>query len=175
MICPFFFQRRVLWDVPEIIPSYRLYCVHATRRGNHDTFTNCSLVSACLTNRILTSIYLSAQCCCTRPPRDQPYPNGQLPNLTIRKEMLAVVLMLPVQVDHLKRSGIGRVVMGLLKCKEVWHELSHVWRTVIAALAPPYVIFGMSALQIQIFLELYCPVLPFDSEASLIGRDNVVA
>ncbi|CAN0502138.1 unnamed protein product, partial [Scytosiphon promiscuus] len=49
----------------------------------------------------------------------QPYSNGQLPNLTIRKEMLALVLMLPVQVDHLKRSGIGKVVMGLLNSKQV--------------------------------------------------------
>lgn len=53
------------------------------------------------------------------PWRSQPYSNGQLPNLTIRKEMLAIMLMLPVQVDHLKRSGIGKVVMGLLHCKEV--------------------------------------------------------
>lgn len=30
-----------------------------------------------------------------------------------------MVMMLPVQVDHLKRSGIGKVVMGLLNCKEV--------------------------------------------------------
>lgn len=53
----------------------------------------------------------------------QPYSNGQLPNLTIRKEMLALMLMLPVQVDHLKRSGIGKVVMGLINCKEVGHSL----------------------------------------------------
>lgn len=33
--------------------------------------------------------------------------------------MLALMLMLPVQVDHLKRSGIGKVVMGLINCKEV--------------------------------------------------------
>jgi len=50
---------------------------------------------------------------------EQPYANGQLPNLTIRTEMLALMLMLPVQVDHLKRSGIGKVVMGLLNSKEV--------------------------------------------------------
>lgn len=31
------------------------------------------------------------------------------------------MLMLPVQVDHLKRSGIGKVVMGLINCKEVGH------------------------------------------------------
>lgn len=50
---------------------------------------------------------------------EQPYANGQLPNLTIRTEMLALMLMLPVQVDHLKRSGIGKVVMGLINSKEV--------------------------------------------------------
>lgn len=55
------------------------------------------------------------------PFLQQPYSNGQLPNLTIRKEMLALMLMLPVQVDHLKRSGIGKVVMGLINCKEVGH------------------------------------------------------
>lgn len=32
------------------------------------------------------------------------------------------MLMLPVQVDHLKRSGIGKVVMGLINCKEVSHS-----------------------------------------------------
>lgn len=49
----------------------------------------------------------------------QPYSNGQLPNLTIRSEMLTLVLGLPVQVDHLKRSGIGVIVMGLLKSQQV--------------------------------------------------------
>ncbi len=49
----------------------------------------------------------------------QPYANGQLPNLTIRTEMLALMLMLPVQVDHLKRSQIGIVVMGLYNSKKV--------------------------------------------------------
>ncbi|CAM9707379.1 unnamed protein product [Ectocarpus fasciculatus] len=48
----------------------------------------------------------------------QPYSNGQLPNLTVRRDVLELIDKLPVQVDHLKRSGIGKVVMGLLNCRE---------------------------------------------------------
>ncbi|CAN0193561.1 unnamed protein product [Ectocarpus sp. 6 AP-2014] len=48
----------------------------------------------------------------------QPYSNGQLPNLTVRTDILKLIENLPVQVDHLKRSGIGKVVMGLLNCGE---------------------------------------------------------
>ncbi|CAN0262515.1 unnamed protein product [Scytosiphon promiscuus] len=62
----------------------------------------------------------------------QPYSNGQLPNLTIRKEMLALVLMLPVQVDHLKRSGIGKVVMGLLNSKQETIENKRVLRELVS-------------------------------------------
>ncbi|CAM9206249.1 unnamed protein product [Hapterophycus canaliculatus] len=62
----------------------------------------------------------------------QPYSNGQLPNLTIRKEMLALVLMLPVQVDHLKRSGIGKVVMGLLNSKQETTENKRVLRELVS-------------------------------------------
>lgn len=61
----------------------------------------------------------------SRLSQSQPYANGQLPNLTVRKEMLALLLMLPVQVDHLKRSGIGRVVMGLLNSREVGSTWSY--------------------------------------------------
>ncbi|CAM9661520.1 unnamed protein product, partial [Discosporangium mesarthrocarpum] len=64
----------------------------------------------------------------------QPYPNGSLPNITVRKDMLAMVSLLPVQIDHLRRSGLGRVVMGLLNCKEetqenktMLRELVHRW------------------------------------------------
>lgn len=49
----------------------------------------------------------------------QPYSNKQLPNLTVRRAILELIRGLPVQIDHLKRSGIGKTVMGLLNCKEV--------------------------------------------------------
>lgn len=49
----------------------------------------------------------------------QPYSNRQLPNLTVRRAILELIRGLPVQIDHLKRSGIGKTVMGLLNSKEV--------------------------------------------------------
>lgn len=57
----------------------------------------------------------------------KPYSNGQLPNLTVRTDTLKLIQNLPVQVDHLKRSGIGKVVMGLLNCREVGERQSALW------------------------------------------------
>lgn len=45
----------------------------------------------------------------------QPYESGSLPNITVRASLLEILKGLPVQMDHLKRSGVGKVLIALLK------------------------------------------------------------
>eukprot|EP01097_Dermamoeba_algensis_P002546 TRINITY_DN2014_c0_g1_i2.p1 TRINITY_DN2014_c0_g1~~TRINITY_DN2014_c0_g1_i2.p1 ORF type:complete len:287 (-),score=65.03 TRINITY_DN2014_c0_g1_i2:263-1123(-) len=44
-----------------------------------------------------------------------PMPDGSLPNFNIREAILNVLHKLPIDVDHLKSSGIGKTVMQLSK------------------------------------------------------------
>ncbi|CAM9445311.1 unnamed protein product [Chrysoparadoxa australica] len=61
----------------------------------------------------------------------QPYPGGTLPNITLRKAMFAQLQALPIHVDHLKESGIGRVVLALYKHKDETLENKRVLKGLI--------------------------------------------
>ncbi|CAN0358706.1 unnamed protein product, partial [Phaeothamnion confervicola] len=49
----------------------------------------------------------------------QPYPNGALPNITVRSGIIKSLQGLPIETGHLRRSGLGLVVMGLWKSDQV--------------------------------------------------------
>lgn len=45
----------------------------------------------------------------------QPYADGSLPNMKVRKAMIDCLMKLPVEKEHLRRSGMGKVVIALMK------------------------------------------------------------
>ena len=52
----------------------------------------------------------------------KPLPNGSLPNLKLRSAIIDVVKLLPIERDHLGRSGFGKVVAFLRDHKQETRE-----------------------------------------------------
>lgn len=72
-------------------------------------------------------------------------PDGSLPNLNIREQLLAILQKLPVSTEHLQESGVGKVVMGLWKAeietkanKKVCAQLIEKWSRPIFKLSSRY-------------------------------------
>lgn len=64
----------------------------------------------------------------------EPFPDGSLPNMNIREQLLGALLSLPIEKDHLKESGIGKIVMFYAKLpredqkiKRIAMELINLW------------------------------------------------
>ncbi|PVZ98594.1 hypothetical protein BB558_005404 [Smittium angustum] len=46
----------------------------------------------------------------------EPLDNGSLPNIDIQSELLNAMMRLPIRTDHLRDSGIGKIVLFMSKC-----------------------------------------------------------
>ncbi|RKP18062.1 hypothetical protein ROZALSC1DRAFT_30196 [Rozella allomycis CSF55] len=53
----------------------------------------------------------------------EPMNDGSLPSLDIRKFLLGVLAKLPIEKDHLKESGVGKVIHFMYKCPRETAEL----------------------------------------------------
>ncbi|KAI9141319.1 hypothetical protein BKA69DRAFT_1028633, partial [Paraphysoderma sedebokerense] len=47
----------------------------------------------------------------------EPLPDSSLPSYTIRHAMFEILNKLPIETDHLRESGIGRVIVFYSKCE----------------------------------------------------------
>ncbi|KAM0684110.1 Transcription factor iws1 [Mitosporidium daphniae] len=70
------------------------------------------LIDYLLDNRILDAIRLWLE----------PYPDGSLPSIDVRKSILHILAQLPIEKIHLKESGLGKVVMYLYKSPDETRE-----------------------------------------------------
>jgi len=75
----------------------------------------------------------------------EPLPDGSLPNFNIRRDLLSVLLKMIVGSEHLRESGLGKVVMFLWKSpketkenKAVAQELIQRWSRPIFKLSTDY-------------------------------------
>ncbi|RLN54542.1 hypothetical protein BBJ28_00020121, partial [Nothophytophthora sp. Chile5] len=61
----------------------------------------------------------------------QPMEDGSLPNVGVRTKMLDMISKMPVFKEHLKRSGLGKVVMILMKHPEETRENKELCRNLV--------------------------------------------
>ncbi|KAE8891970.1 hypothetical protein PF005_g11873 [Phytophthora fragariae] len=61
----------------------------------------------------------------------QPLEDGTLPNVGLRTKMLEMVSKMPVFKEHLKRSGLGKVVMVLMKHPQETPENKELCRSLV--------------------------------------------
>ncbi|KAG6962408.1 hypothetical protein JG688_00008620 [Phytophthora aleatoria] len=61
----------------------------------------------------------------------QPLEDGALPNVGLRTKMLEMVSKMPVFKEHLKRSGLGKVVMVLMKHPQETPENKELCRSLV--------------------------------------------
>ncbi|KAF0685758.1 Aste57867_22366 [Aphanomyces stellatus] len=61
----------------------------------------------------------------------QPMENGSLPNLGLRTKMIEICQRLPIDKEHLKRSGFGKVIMTLWKHPDESVENKEICRQLI--------------------------------------------
>ncbi|CAI5742389.1 unnamed protein product [Hyaloperonospora brassicae] len=61
----------------------------------------------------------------------QPFEDGTLPNVGLRTKMLDMVSKMPVFKEHLKRSGLGKVVMLLMKHPQETPENKELCRSLV--------------------------------------------
>ena len=49
--------------------------------------------------------------------------DGSLPNLDIQRSMIRALMEMPIRTEHLRESGIGRVIMFYSKCDDIVPDL----------------------------------------------------
>ncbi|CCK68432.1 transcription factor SPN1 KNAG_0A07800 [Huiozyma naganishii CBS 8797] len=88
----------------------------------------------------------------------EPLPDGSLPSFEIQKSLFAAIKDLPVKTEHLKESGLGRVMIFYTKSKRVEPQLARIAERLIAEWTRP--IIGAS----DNYRDKRITQLEFDSE-----------
>ncbi|CCD22613.1 transcription factor SPN1 NDAI_0A04570 [Naumovozyma dairenensis CBS 421] len=69
----------------------------------------------------------------------EPLPDGSLPSFEIQKSLFAALNDLPIKTEHLKESGLGRVVIFYTKSKRVEPQLAKLAEKLIAEWTRPII------------------------------------
>lgn len=69
----------------------------------------------------------------------EPLPDGSLPSFEIQKSLFAALEKLPIKTEHLKESGLGRVVIFYTKSKRVEPQLARLADRIIAEWTRPII------------------------------------
>lgn len=69
----------------------------------------------------------------------EPLPDGSLPSFEIQKSLFAAIERLPIKTEHLKESGLGRVVIFYTKSKRVEPQLARLADRLIAEWTRPII------------------------------------
>lgn len=88
----------------------------------------------------------------------EPLPDGSLPSFEIQKSLFSAINSLPIKTEHLKESGLGRVMIFYTKSKRVEPQLARLAEKLIAEWTRP--IIGAS----DNYRDLRITKLEFDSE-----------
>lgn len=69
----------------------------------------------------------------------EPLPDGSLPSFEIQRSLFAALEKLPIKTEHLKESGLGRVVIFYTKSKRVEPQLARLADRIIAEWTRPII------------------------------------
>lgn len=69
----------------------------------------------------------------------EPLPDGSLPSFEIQKSLFAAISELPIKTEHLKESGLGRVMIFYTKSKRVEPQLARIAERLIAEWTRPII------------------------------------
>ena len=69
----------------------------------------------------------------------EPLPDGSLPSFEIQKSLFSALDKLPVKTEHLKESGLGRVIIFYTKSKRVEPQLARLAEKLIAEWTRPII------------------------------------
>ncbi|AAS50472.1 AAR107Wp [Eremothecium gossypii ATCC 10895] len=69
----------------------------------------------------------------------EPLPDGSLPSFEIQKSLFAAIENLPIKTEHLKESGLGKVVIFYTKSKRVEHKLARLADRLVAEWTRPII------------------------------------
>lgn len=69
----------------------------------------------------------------------EPLPDGSLPSFEIQKSLFAALNDLPIKTEHLKESGLGRVVIFYTKSKRVEPQLARLAEKLVAEWTRPII------------------------------------
>lgn len=112
------------------------------------TLSKANLADTILDNNLLQSVRIWLE----------PLPDGSLPSFEIQKSLFAAISDLPIKTEHLKESGLGRVVIFYTKSKRVEPQLARLADRLIAEWTRP--IIGAS----DNYRDKQVTRLDFDSE-----------
>jgi len=110
----------------------------------------------------------------------EPLPDGSLPTFNIRRDLLHMLTKMPIKMDHLKPSGLGKAVMFLWKSpqetpenKKVAHFLIQEWSRNIFDLSTDY--RNLADLEERKVRErLARPLSPKEIESEHLDLDDVL-
>lgn len=69
----------------------------------------------------------------------EPLPDGSLPSYEIQKNLFSMIKELPIKTEHLKESGLGRVIIFYTKSKRVEPALARLAERLIAEWTRPII------------------------------------
>lgn len=69
----------------------------------------------------------------------EPLPDGSLPSFEIQKSLFASISELPIKTEHLKESGLGRIMIFYTKSKRVEPQLARTAEKLIAEWTRPII------------------------------------
>ncbi|CEP60336.1 transcription factor SPN1 LALA0_S01e08416g [Lachancea lanzarotensis] len=93
------------------------------------TLSKAHLADTILDNNLLQSVRIWLE----------PLPDGSLPSFEIQKSLFAALETLPIKTDHLKESGLGKVVIFYTKSKRVEAKLARLADRLVAEWTRPII------------------------------------
>ncbi|SCU80104.1 LADA_0B05072g1_1 [Lachancea dasiensis] len=93
------------------------------------TLSKAHLADTILDNNLLQSVRIWLE----------PLPDGSLPSFEIQKSLFAALETLPIKTDHLKESGLGKVVIFYTKSKRVEPKLARLADRLVAEWTRPII------------------------------------
>ncbi|EDO18324.1 hypothetical protein Kpol_1039p73 [Vanderwaltozyma polyspora DSM 70294] len=94
-----------------------------------DVLSKANLADTILDNNLLQSVRIWLE----------PLPDGSLPSFEIQKSLFSALDKLPIKTEHLKESGLGRVLIFYTKSKRVEPQLARLAERLIAEWTRPII------------------------------------
>jgi hypothetical protein len=118
-------KHKMLPEVVEMLNRYGIPCSSVPlnefdRKGMHDVLLDAGILTA-------VKMWL------------EPLPNRSLPAISLRRSLLELIKMLPVETDHLRESQIGRIVLYFSRRQKEAPDVQRLAKELIARWSRPVV------------------------------------